>query len=72
MRINLESGKESRMSITPARLRAAGAERRPLRSDLPAYDFSLIEPIGGRRISVCYRSMEPRGSEAHLEGVSIA
>lgn len=45
MRINLESGKESRMSITPARLRAAGAERRPLRSDLPAYDFSLIEPI---------------------------
>jgi len=42
--INRESGNESRILSTPARLRAAGADRRPLNKDRPAYDFNLIEP----------------------------
>lgn len=45
VKMNLESGKESRVSITPTHLRA-GAERRPLKSDLPTYGFSLIMPVG--------------------------
>lgn len=42
--MKLESGKESRISTTPARLRVAGVERSPLRRDRPAYDLSLIDP----------------------------
>jgi hypothetical protein len=66
MRINLESGKESRISITPVRLRAAGAESRPLRSDLPAYDLSFMEPIQQITNTRCRQE-----SRTHLEGASI-
>ena len=44
MRMNRESRKLSRISRMPARLRVAGAERRPLKRERPAYDFRRTEP----------------------------
>ena len=44
IRKNLESGNESIISCTPARLRVAGADNRPLKMERPAYDLSFIEP----------------------------
>jgi len=44
IRMNRESRKLSRISRIPARLRVAGAERRPLKRERPAYDFRRTEP----------------------------
>jgi hypothetical protein len=44
MRIKRESRKLSRTSTIPERLRVAGAERRPLKRERPAYDFRRTEP----------------------------
>jgi len=33
------------MSTTPARFLDAGADKKPVNSDLPAYDFSFREPV---------------------------
>jgi len=42
--MNRESRKLSRISRIPARLRAAGAESRPLKSERPAYDLRRTDP----------------------------
>jgi hypothetical protein len=41
------------MSITPWRFRAAGAERKPLNKDRPAYERSLMDPAPkvGQRVA---------------------
>jgi len=44
IRKNLEPGNESIMSCTPARLRVAGADSKPLKIERPAYDLSFIDP----------------------------
>jgi hypothetical protein len=53
--INRDSGNASRTLRTPARLRAAGADKRPLNNDRPAYDFNFIEPRCNREQSSCRR-----------------
>lgn len=41
-----DESKASSTSVRPARFRVAGAESKPLKSDLPAYERSFIDPIG--------------------------
>lgn len=48
------------MSTTPARFRMAGAERRPLKSERPAYDFSLMEPAVRVRVKNSYDGRKGR------------
>ena len=67
-RRNLESGKASRISSTPARLRADGAESRPLKSDLPAYERNLTEPTYTQMREGTYRKKD---SEAYIPAGSF-
>jgi hypothetical protein len=51
-----ESRKLSKISRMPARLRVAGAERRPLKSERPAYDFRRTDPA--KPIGIIYAKFD--------------